>query len=171
MKEGQTHTLTNNRSPFPLFTDQVWHNLHFLWECTFSFFLFFFIKLADGQQLTADSTITDNTCQTRDPAFAVNEVSEPSQRKMYYYRSLLLFLTMHLNSSCSCGLSVGLQIILFQHSGLSASKGHSLHPAVWGKHLHLRSKRVHPVCLFQRSGAAVREQQLCLEHLEGENIM
>lgn len=83
----------------------------------------------------------------------------------------LSFLTIHLNSSCSCGLSVGLQIFLFLHSGLSASQDRSIYPAVWGKHTHLRSKPVHPVCLLQRSGAAVWEQQPCLEHLEGHNIM
>lgn len=42
---------------------------------------------------------------------------------------------------------------------------------MWGKHTRLRNKHVHPVCLLQRSGAAVWEQQLCLEHLEGRNIM
>lgn len=133
------------------------------------FFFFFLTKLADGQQLTAESTIADDTCQTRDPAFATNAVCEPSQwtKKI----KLLSFLTIHLNSSCSCGLSVALQILLFLHAGLSASQDHSLYPAVWGKHTHLRSKLVHPLCLLQRSGAAVWERQPCLEHLEGHHIM
>lgn len=84
---------------------------------------------------------------------------------------LLSFLTIHLNSSCSCALSVGLQILLFLHSGLSASQDRSIYPAVWGKHTHLRSKPVYPVCLLQRSGAAVWKQQPCLEHLEEHDIM
>lgn len=42
----------------------------------------FFFKLADRQQLTAQSTIADDTCQTRDPARADNAVCEPSQRKI-----------------------------------------------------------------------------------------
>lgn len=33
-----------------------------------------FMKLADGQQLTAESTLADDTCQTRDPAFSYNTV-------------------------------------------------------------------------------------------------
>lgn len=52
--------------------------------CIFSkdaHFFFFFTKLADGQQLIAESTIADDACQTRDPAFATNDVCEPSQSK------------------------------------------------------------------------------------------
>lgn len=35
---------------------------------------FIFVKLAQRQQLVAESTLADDTCQTRDPAFADNDV-------------------------------------------------------------------------------------------------
>lgn len=35
---------------------------------------FIFLKLANRQQLVAESTLADDTCQTRDPAFTHNDV-------------------------------------------------------------------------------------------------